>query len=152
MSAAASAFPVAAFGQSTASPVFPRGAIIRTLLKDYAPDELAGGATLFHEHMSLAPDFNARFGAATAAARAANGLPPVAGRGGAPPAPPTGPDPMRDVDLMSEELAAAKRDGVACIVDAGHPDMGRDLSFVRQASMKSGVPVVASAGFYAQPF
>ena len=59
---------------------------------------------------------------------------------------------MRDVNLMSEELAAARRDGVACIVDAGHPDMGRDLNFVRQASMKSGVPVVASAGFYAQPF
>ena len=151
MSAAAAAIPKVAFAQTPAS-VFPKGAIIRTLLKDYAPDELAGGATLFHEHMSLGPDFNARFAAAAAAARAANGLPPLAGRGGGPPAPPTGADPMRDVDLMSEELAAARRDGVACIVDAGHPDMGRDLNFVRQASMKSGVPVVASAGFYAQPF
>ena len=53
---------------------------------------------------------------------------------------------------MTAELAAAKREGVACIVDAGHPDMGRDLNFVRQASMKSGVPIVASAGFYSQPF
>ena len=59
---------------------------------------------------------------------------------------------MRDVDLMAEELARAKRDGVACLVDGGHPDMGRDLDFVRQASMKSGVPVVAGAGFYAEPF
>ena len=59
---------------------------------------------------------------------------------------------MRDVDLMTEELSTAKRDGVACIVDGGHPDMGRDLNFVRQASMKSGVPVVAGAGFYSQPF
>jgi len=151
MSVAAAALPEAAFAQAPPS-VFPRGAIIRTLLKDYAPDELAGGATLFHEHMSLGPDFNARFGAAAAAARAANGLPPLAGRGGGPPAAPAGPDPMRDVGLMSEELAAAKREGVACIVDAGHPDMGRDLNFVRQASMNSGVPVVASAGFYAQPF
>ena len=151
LSAAAAAFSRAAAAQAPA-PSFPRGAIIRTLLKDYAPAELAGGATLFHEHMSLAPDFNARFGAATAAARAANGLPPLAGRGGGPPAPPPGLDPMRDVDLMSEELGAAKREGVACVVDAGHPDMGRDLNFVRQASMKSGVPVVASAGFYAQPF
>jgi phosphotriesterase-related protein len=149
MSVVAAAVPKAAFAQAPAT-VFPKGAIIRTLFKDYTPDELAGGATLFHEHMSLGPDFNARFGAAAAAARAANGLPPLAGRGGPPVAP--GPDPMRDVDLMSEELAAAKRDGVACIVDAGHSDMGRDLSFVRQASMKSGVPVVASAGFYAQPF
>ena len=59
---------------------------------------------------------------------------------------------MQNVDLMAEEIAAAKREGVACIVDAGHPDMGRDLNFVRQASMKSGVPIVASAGFYSQPF
>jgi phosphotriesterase-related protein len=150
MSAAAAAIPKAAFAQAPV--VFPSGAVIRTLLKDYAPGELAGGATLFHEHMSLGPDFNARFTAAAAAARAANGLPPLPGRGGGPPPAPPGVDPMRDVDLMSEELAAAKRDGVACIVDAGHTDMGRDLSFVRQASMKSGVPVVASAGFYAQPF
>ena len=56
---------------------------------------------------------------------------------------------MRDVDLMAEELASAKRDGVACLVDGGHPDMGGDPDFVRQASMKSGVPVVAGAGFYA---
>jgi len=59
---------------------------------------------------------------------------------------------MRDVELMAEELATAKRDGVACIVDGGHPDMGRDLEFVRQASMKSGLPVVAGAGFYSQPY
>ncbi len=149
MSAAAAAFSKPAIAQT---PTFPKGAIIRTLLKDYAPEDLAGGATLFHEHMSLAPDFNARFGAAAAAARAANGLPPLPARAGGPRPAPAGPDPMRDVNLMSEELAAAKRDGVACIVDAGHADMGRDLGFVRQASMKSGVPIVASAGFYAQPF
>jgi phosphotriesterase-related protein len=59
---------------------------------------------------------------------------------------------MRDVELMAQELATAKRDGVACIVDGGHPDMGRDLDFVRQASMKSGLPVVAGCGFYSQPF
>jgi len=147
--ACAAAAPLTAFALGT---TFPKGAIIRTLLKDYSPEELAGGATLFHEHMSLAPDFNDKFRAATAAARAADGLPPLQGRAGGPPAPPPGPDPMRDVDLMAEELASAKRDGVACLVDGGHPDMGRDLDFVRQASMKSGVPVVAGAGFYAEPF
>ena len=147
--ACAAVAPLNAFAQV---PTFPKGAVIRTLLKDYAPEDLAGGATLFHEHMSLAPDFNDKFRAATAAARAANGLPPMQGRAGGPPAPPPGPDPMRDVDLMAEELASAKRDGVACLVDGGHPDMGRDLDFVRQASMKSGVPVVAGAGFYAEPF
>jgi phosphotriesterase-related protein len=59
---------------------------------------------------------------------------------------------MRDVALMTEELLTAKREGVACIVDAGHPDMGRDLEFVRQASMRSGLPVIAGGGFYSQPF
>src|SRR5215510_10392541 len=150
MSAAcAAAIPGAAFAQT---PPFPKGAIIRTLLKDYAPEELAGGATLFHEHLSLGPDFNDKFRAAAAAVRAAQGLPPLQGRGGGPPAPPPGPDPMRDVDLMAKELTDAKADGVACIVDGGHPDMGRDLDFVRQASIKSGVPIVAGAGFYSEPF
>jgi len=59
---------------------------------------------------------------------------------------------MRDPDLMSEELVLAKREGVACIVDAGHPDMGRDINFLRQVSMKSGVPIVVGGGFYNQPF
>jgi phosphotriesterase-related protein len=146
---AAAALPSSAGAQS---PAFPRGAVIRTLFKDYAPDELGGGATLFHEHMSLGPDFNDKFRAATAAARAANGLPPLPARAGGPPPAPPGPDPMRDVALMAEELATAKREGAACIVDAGHPDMGRDLDFVRQAAMKSGVPIVAGAGFYSQPY
>jgi phosphotriesterase-related protein len=130
-------------------PAFPKGTIIRTILKDYAPEELAGGATLFHEHMQLAPDFNPRFAAAAAAARAANGLPPLPARGGAAPA---DPDIMRDVDLMSAEVAGTKREGVVCIVDAGHPDMGRNIDFLRQVSLKSGMPIVAGGGFYSQPF
>jgi hypothetical protein len=38
-----------------------KGAIIRTVLKDLAPEELSDGATLFHEHLSLAPDFLPRW-------------------------------------------------------------------------------------------
>jgi len=160
MTVAAAAFSNRAFAQT---PAFPKGAVIRTILKDYAPEELAGGATLFHEHMQLAPDFNAKFAAATAAARAANGLPPApqrgggagggggaAGRGGAAPTPP--PDIMHNVDLMAAEVAKVKSAGIACIVDAGHPDMGRDIEFLRQVAMKSGVPIVAGGGFYSQPF
>jgi phosphotriesterase-related protein len=145
--AAAAAVPSSLFAQG---PTFPKGAIIRALLRDYAPEELAGGATLFHEHLQLAPDFNARFAAATAATRAANGLPPLPARGRG--AAPVGPDIMRSVDLMSAEVAKAKRAGVACIVDAGHADMGRDINFIRQVSMKSGLPIVAGGGFYTQPF
>jgi phosphotriesterase-related protein len=154
--AAAAAFPSVASAQG---PTFAKGAIIRALLKDYAPEELAGGATLFHEHMQLGPDFNAKFAAAAAAARAANGLPPApprgagpggANRGGLPPTPP--PDIMHNVDLMTEEVSKVKANGIACLIDGGHADMGRDVNFIRQVSMKSGVPIVAGAGFYSQPF
>jgi phosphotriesterase-related protein len=150
--AATAVIPSVGFAQK---PGFPKGAIIRTVLKDYAPEDLAGGATLFHEHLQLAPDFNARFAAAAAAARAADGLPPIPARAGgaARGATPPGPDIMHDVDLMSAEVAKAAREGnIACIVDAGHQEMGRDINFLRQVAMKSGVPIVAGGGFYAQPF
>jgi predicted metal-dependent phosphotriesterase family hydrolase len=130
---------------------YPKGAIIRTLFKDYAPEELAGGATLFHEHLSLGPDFSDRFRAASAAVLAAQGITPPARPPGPPPAPP-GADPQRDVNLMTEELRNAQHDGVACIVDAGLEGAGADLNFIRQAAKMSGLPVVKGAGFYTQPF
>ncbi len=136
---------------SAQAPAFPKGAVIRTLFKDYAPEELAGGATLFHEHLSLGADFGDRFRAAAAAVLAAQGAPPTVRPTGPPPAP-AGPDPMRDVDLMAEELRSAQRDGVACIVDAGLEGAGVDLEFIRAAAKKSGVPVVKGAGFYVEPF
>ncbi len=125
-------------------PKFPKGAIIRTILKDLPPEALTGGATLFHEHLSLAPDFMPRW---IALAR-----PQQAGK--ANPTPPPSPQPffMQDLDLMSGELRTAAQEGVACIVDGGHPDMGRDLEFLKQLSMKSGVPIVAGCGYYSQPF
>jgi len=150
---AGAAASVVASNARAQEPAFPKGAIIRTILKDYSPEELAGGATLFHEHLQLAPDFGARFGAATAAARAANGLPPIPAPAGARGGTPPGPDIMHDVDLMSAEVAKAAREGnIVCIVDAGHTEMGRDINFLRQVAMKSGVPIVAGGGFYTQPF
>jgi phosphotriesterase-related protein len=59
---------------------------------------------------------------------------------------------MRDVALMVEELNSAKRDGVACIVDAGLEGTGVDLDFIRAAARMSGLPVVKAAGFYTEPF
>ncbi len=149
-----------AFAQ--AKPQFPKGAIIRTVLKDMAPEELAGGATLFHEHMSLAEDFLPRWvqfqRAARAAAGGASGANPAVGRGAAPaarpPAAPATPQKffMDDLDLMVEEMKAAKADGVACLVDGGHEDMGRKLENLKVMSERSGLPIVAGGGFYAQPF
>jgi phosphotriesterase-related protein len=155
--AALAVAPRIAFG---AEPTFPKGAIIRTILKDMPPDQLTGGATLFHEHLSLAPDFLPKWMAASRAMNAGRGGGGGGGGrgGGAAPAassaPPATPAPffMQDVDLMTAELVTAKNEGVACIVDGGHPDMGRDFNFLKQISIKSGVPIVAGAGFYTQPF
>src|SRR5215470_354632 len=146
---AAAALP----GGASAEPSFPEGAVIRTILKDYPPEELSGGATLFHEHMSLAPDFLVRFRQYAAEAQAVNrppNAPQPVGQGAA--VPPPDLSFMRDLDLMTEELAIAKREGIACIVDAGHPDMGRDVDALRQLSLRSGMPIVVGGGFYAQPF
>ena len=139
-----------------AEPDFPPGAVIRTLLKDYAPQDLASGATLFHEHMSLRDGFMVdwlRHAAETRAATQAPGTPPrPAGQGGGAAGAAPAPNFLVDEDLMADELAIAKREGIGCFVDAGHPDMGRDVGFLRRISQRSGLPVVASAGFYTQPF
>jgi len=147
--AAAVALPDLAAG---AKPIeFPKKAIIRTVLKDLPPESLSGGATLFHEHLSLAPDFMPRW---MAYFRAQN--PPRGGNGAAtpPPAAPPSSEPyfMQDLDLMTDEMHAAAKDGAACIVDGGHPDMGRSLDFLKKLSTKSGMPIVASCGYYSQPF
>jgi phosphotriesterase-related protein len=108
-------------------------------LKDVAPESL-DGATLFHEHLSLAADFMPKWMAL------ARGQAP-------PPAAPVEPGFfMEDLDLMAGEMAAASKDGVGCIVDGGHPDMGRNLGFLKRLSAKSGMPIVASCGYYSQPF
>jgi phosphotriesterase-related protein len=130
-----------------AAPAFPKGAIIRTVLKDIPPQDLAGGATLFHEHMSLGPDFLPKFASLS---RAQNPQAP------APPAQPAAQPGqtyfLEDLELMVEEMRAAAKEGVACLVDAGHPDMGRSLDFLKHLSMQSGMPIVSSAGYYTQPF
>jgi phosphotriesterase-related protein len=142
---------------SAAAPIVQKGAVIRTVLRDYAPEELAGGATLFHEHMSFADDFMTRWMAISAETRRENAL-PGANAAPASPAPatpsgsPAGKYFMRDLDYQVEEMRIAKREGIGCIVDGGHADMGRDLDFLRQLSARSGIPIVAGAGFYAQPF
>jgi phosphotriesterase-related protein len=124
----------------SAAITFPNGAIIRTVLKDYAPDDLAGHGVLFHEHMSLAPDFLERFQAygASTGATVPTGATDLAH--------------LQNLDLMIDELSVARREGVGCIVDGGHPDMGRNAGFLKQLSMRSGMPIVMSAGFYSQPF
>jgi phosphotriesterase-related protein len=51
---AVSAVPAAA----APKPVIPKGAIIRTILKDVPPDRLGNGAALIHEHVTAGGDVN----------------------------------------------------------------------------------------------
>ena len=127
------------------SPQFARKAVIRTVLKDLPPEALGGGATLFHEHMSFSADFMPKLLSLMRA---------QAGRGAGPaPAAQTGQKYfMQDIDLMVEEISTARKEGVACLVDGGHADMGRSLDFLKQLSKLSGMPIVASAGYYTSPF
>ncbi len=55
-----------------------------------------------------------------------------------------------DVALMTEEARAAKADGLALLVDGGHPDMHRSLDALTRITKDSGLPVVASGGYYMQ--
>lgn len=99
---------------------FPRGAVIRTLLKDVKPETLSGGAVLFHEHLSMhyPPQVKEHF--------------------------------TDDVGLMVEEVKGAGKDGVKCIVDGGHDDMTRNLDALKRIANESGVAIVASGGYYMQ--
>ncbi|MGD0435554.1 MAG: hypothetical protein ABSB86_03765 [Bryobacteraceae bacterium] len=106
---------------------FPKRAIIRTLLKDVPPPALASGVTLFHEHLSIV-------------------LPPT----GPPPATPPPPPATSDVDLMIREVNTAGTEGVVCIVDGGHPDMGRNLDNLKRIARNTNVHIVASGGYYMQ--
>ena len=103
-----------------AAPAFPRGAVIRTLLADLPPESLGGGPVLFHEHLSMK-------------------YPPQAQTHF-----------TDDVAMMVDEVRAAGKEGIACIVDGGHPDMSRSLDALKRIAMESGVPIVASGGFYMQ--
>jgi phosphotriesterase-related protein len=112
------------------TPTFPKGAIIRTLLKDVPPAILASGPVLFHEHLSLHYPLT-------------NAL--AAKRGVAAPT-----HFSDDINLMIEETRAAGKDGVSCIVDGGHPDMDRNLDALKRIAAESGVHIVASGGYYMQ--
>lgn len=99
---------------------FPEGAIIRTILKDVPPEALRNGATLFHEHLSL-------------------------GRGAAALAPNVAP---LDIDTRVEELRAAGKDGVSCVVSGGTIDLGQNVEDVKTIALRSGIHVVLASGYY----
>ena len=50
------------------------------------------------------------------------------------------------------EIRTASGEGVGCIVDGGHPDLGRDLDACRRVANETDVHVVVSGGYYTEAF
>lgn len=55
-----------------------------------------------------------------------------------------------DVDLMIGEVKSAASEGISCIVDAGHADMGRNMDALKRIATESKLPIVTSGGYYMQ--
>lgn len=108
---------------------FPKDAIVRTVLKDVPPQDLATGGTLFHEHLSSHPAPPASPNAQSSQAR-----PPY----------------QYDVDSIIEDVNVAQKAGVSCIVDGGHPDMDRYLEDLQLIAAHTNVHIVASGGYFMQ--
>ena len=128
---------IAAALQSTSAirmAAIPRGAIIRTILKDLPPEALGNGAILFHEHLSFGADFFERMRPANAPRPATP--PPLSY--------------LTNPEVVIDEVRATGKDGVSCIVDGGHADMGTSYDHLRTIAERSGVHVVASGGYYLQ--
>ena len=108
---------------------FPDGAIIRTLLRDVYPEELAGGATLFHEHLSIGDP-----------------IPPWV-------TPPENPRPpfTADLDLMADEVNATAQEGVSCIVNGGTRDLGQNVERLRALAQRVDLHIVLAGGLWTQP-
>ena len=116
---------------ATASKVtFPKSSVIRTILKDVTPESLGGGATLFHEHITIndpAPPWIPR--------RGSNPNQPPAAYGS-------------KIDLMVEEIKGLAKDGVSCIVDGSTVDLGKNMDHLREIATRTGFPIVAAGGYY----
>ena len=61
---------------------------------------------------------------------------------------PDAPSATDDVDNIVREVRTAAAEGVGCIVDGGHPDLGRDLEAVRRIAFETDVHIVACTGHY----
>jgi len=101
---------------------FPKGAVIRTVLEDVTPDSITG-ETLFHEHLSVAYSRTER----------QLKLPPAS---------------TSDLGPVIEDVKEVAQAGVSCIVDGGHPDMGRNLEQLKLIARETHVYIVGSTGFY----
>ena len=132
--------------RSATRATFPNGAIIRTILKDIAPDTLTPGATMIHEHLgyyyaSPPPPPPAR---------------PAAGAASSTPSGPRPAPPETSIDLMVEEVRQAGNDGVVCIVDANSSGTARtdkQIDFLKQLATRAPkVQIVVGGGPFKSPY
>jgi predicted metal-dependent phosphotriesterase family hydrolase len=105
---------------AAAQPGVPKGAVVRTILRDVPPERITG-ATLIHEHLSM-------------------------GNTGDNPALKF----YRDVNLIADEVKACAGEGVSCIVDTGGMDLGRSIDALRTIASRSGMLIVASGGLHSK--
>ncbi len=114
-----------AAAQSTPRVSFPRGAIIRTVLKDIPPENLGTGHALIHEHLNVR-DLGEKK------------LLDAAGRSD---------------ETVIDELRAAAKEGLRCIVDAGtarRTDV--QIARLKNIATQSGVHVVMGGGYFVAPY
>jgi len=57
-----------------------------------------------------------------------------------------------DVDNVVREIRIAASEGVGCIVDGGHQDLGRDLDAVMRIADETDVHIVACTGYYLEQY
>ena len=113
---------LAAVAQAPArSRTIPKGAIIRTILKDVPPESLGSGHALIHEHLNVRD---------------------------------ISPEKLLDAEgrttaAVVDELRAAAKEGLSCIVDAGTTRRTQEqVDRVRQIATESGVHVVMGGGYF----
>jgi len=112
--------PAAMQTSAATRPAFPKGAVVRTVLRDVPPERITG-VTLIHEHLSMGSSGNnpaLKF--------------------------------YQDLDLIADEVKACGNDGVSCIVDTGGMDLGRSIDALRTIATRSGMLIVASGGLHSK--
>src|SRR5262245_61842998 len=119
--------------RSSSKVSFPKGSVIRTILKDVPPDQMPNGSVQIHEHVTGVF---------------------------APTPPPAQPDmvpgvvaPANEAEylaLMIDELKMAKADGLGCVVDSAAAQRRSDQTVgnMRKISSGSSVPIVLGGGYY----
>lgn len=122
----------------SSNPSFPRGAVIRTVLKDVPPSALGNGATLMHEHLIGLGNYTS----------------PPDQKSCPSPCSPTVQGPViSGVDLLVDELKATAADGVSCIVNSTTQLMtDKNVQDIRELATRSGMHIVAGGGFFKEAY